>query len=106
MSINGLDGAADEMEHAIAHGTRAEIGVALKELREVHEDVRKEFNEVCEESADFEAKYLEYSGEVETLRAENEMLRSALDKLVTPLAREAILQGVDLTTAQRCFPLS
>lgn len=106
MTIHALDDMADGLEHAIDHGTRAEIGVALKELRESVSQAVTEYNDMVTEEEEALLEAERWEGEVETLKAENEMLRAALDKLLSTRATEAVLLGVDVGIAQRCFPLS
>lgn len=106
MSINDLDQAADEMEHAITHGTRAEVGVALKELKECIQSALNEFNDCATEDEENRERAENLEGENETLKAENEMLRAALEKFASPRATEAALEGVDIDLATRCFPFS
>lgn len=78
---------------------------ALTTAKDVQREVT-ELRECVDEDFATETQYMELQDEVEALRAENEMLRTALEKLLNPLATEAVLEGIDLDIAQRCFPLS
>lgn len=107
MTIHALDDFIDGIEYALRPHTPAdEKAQALKELRECVAQAVTEYNDMVTEEEEAKTQCDQWEGEVETLRAENEMLRSALEKFASPRATEAVLQGTDVDIASRCFPFS